>query len=127
MSPGARLTVAGLALAGAIVLLGVTVVPTHVTFGAGSLRCGTVLYPDRSSEVSRFCGATGANQLHAVLIVGAVLGALALGPVALGRKRAGDLSPVLAVFAVLFLCLAALAVAWLATVEYSPPVPVFPL
>lgn len=48
MSLGPRLLLAGLTLALVAFLFGVAVVPTHVSFGAGSLRCGTVVRPDRS-------------------------------------------------------------------------------
>jgi hypothetical protein len=30
-------------------------IPVRVTFGAGSVRCGTVLHPDRVSEVANVC------------------------------------------------------------------------
>lgn len=59
------MTVAGLLLATVAVVVGTTVIPTHVTFGARALRCGTVLRPDRKSEIAPICGPAGANHLWA--------------------------------------------------------------
>lgn len=89
MSTAARLTVAGLLLAAIALTLGTTVVPTHVTLGAGSLRCGTVLRPDRESEIAPLCGPAGANHLRAALAVGAFLAVLAVVPAVVERRRPG--------------------------------------
>ena len=72
---------AGLFLAAIVVVIGTTVVPTHVALGAGTLRCGTVLHPDRNSEIAPLCGPAGANHLRATLAVGALLAVLAVVPV----------------------------------------------
>ena len=52
MSTATRLPLAGLLTAAIAVVIGTTAVPTHVTFGAGSMRCGTVLRPERNSEIA---------------------------------------------------------------------------
>jgi hypothetical protein len=79
MSLGPRLLLAGLTLALVAFLVGVAVVPTHVSFGGGSLRCGTVARPDRS-ELGAVCERAAANQLRAALILTAILTALACIP-----------------------------------------------
>lgn len=80
MSVGARLTLAGLGVTVIAVAVGVGLVPTHVSLGGGSIRCGTAIRPDRTSEVAPLCGAAGANHPRATLAVGVVLAVLALVP-----------------------------------------------
>jgi len=82
MTTGLRLTLAGLGLVVVTVVVGLTVVPTHVTLGAGSLRCGTVLSPDRTTEIAPLCDRAASNQLRAVLLRGGLLAAIALVPLA---------------------------------------------
>lgn len=120
MSTAARLTVAGLLLAVIAVVVGTTVVPTHVTLGAGSLRCGTVLHPDRDSEIAPLCGPAGANHLRAALAVGTFLAVLAIVPVLVQWRRPGRHSAVWAVWGVAILFAAILGVAGLGMVEYAP-------
>lgn len=119
MPAGSRLTIAGLVVAVIAVILGTTVVPTHVTFGAGSLRCGTVFRPDRNSEIAPVCGPAGANQLRQTLFLGAALVMLALLPLILGRTRAGHHPAVWMGWGAVILLTAILGVARLGLVEYS--------
>jgi hypothetical protein len=96
------------------------VVPTHVAFGAGSLRCGTVIRPDRNSEIAGACGPAGANQLRVALIVGAFLVALASLPAIVQWIRPGDHARLWAIWGVLILVAAVAGVASLGMVEYAP-------
>ena len=120
MSVGARLTVAGLGLAVLAVAIGVWLVPPHVSLGAGSIRCGTVLRPDRSSEVAPLCGAAGANHLRATLGVGGVLAVLALVPLLLDWRRPRRRPALWAGWAAMTLVVAIVGVASLGMVEYTP-------
>ena len=81
-----RLLLAGLALALVAFLFGVAVVPTHVSFGGGSLRCGTVVRPDRS-ELGAVCDRAAANQLRAALVLTGILTALACIPFLVEWRR----------------------------------------
>jgi hypothetical protein len=120
MSTGARLSVAGLLLAVVAVVVGTTVVPTHVTLGAGSLRCGTVLHPDRDSEIAPLCGPAGANNLRAALAVGTFLAALAIVPLVVQWRRPGQHPALWAAWGVVMLIVAVVGVAALGMVEYAP-------
>ncbi|MGI8809739.1 MAG: hypothetical protein ACR2KK_18245 [Acidimicrobiales bacterium] len=120
MPPAYRLTLAGLALAVIAVVVGTTVVPTHVTFGAGSIRCGTVLHPDRDSEVAPFCGLAGADHLRAALLVGAFLVVLACMPAVVHRFRPRRYAALWAAWAVTIALVAVVGVASLGVVEYMP-------
>ncbi len=121
MSTATRLTVAGLLTAAIAVVIGTTVVPTHVTFGAGSVRCGTVLRPDRDSEIAPFCGPAGANHLRAALAVGTVLALLALVPVLVHWRRPERHTALWATWSVIMLFAAIVGIAALGLVEYAPP------
>lgn len=120
--PEAKLACAGLAVAGTAMVLGITVVPTHLGLGAGSIRCGTVLHPDRSIEVANYCGPAGAHQLRVVLGLGAVLGLLALVPMAIALIGQGPIrTAACTLWGTFFLIVATVGVASLGLVEYSPP------
>lgn len=121
MSTGARLTLAGLSLVVAALVVGTMIIPTHVTFGAGSLRCGTVLRPERKSEVAPLCDRAAQNHLRAVLVIGAVLTAIALAPLAVASRRPGRhvvLAVGWAATMVLATILAVAVMGWV--VEYAP-------
>ena len=120
MTTAARLTVAGLLLAAAAVVIGTTLVPTHVAFGAGSLRCGTVLHPERSSVIAPLCGPAGAHHLRAALIFGALLAVLATIPVVVQRIRPGPHVALWATWGMVMLLAAIVGVAGLGLVEYAP-------
>ena len=120
MTPERRTTVGVLALAGLIVVLGVALIPTHVSFGAGSVRCGTVWHPDRVSEFARFCGKAGAQQLRASLGAGALLGGLGFVPLLVWRLPRRQRRATSALWVVVFIVTAALALMLLGTTEYSP-------
>ena len=115
------MTVAGLSVAAIAVVVGVAVVPTHVSFANGSIRCGTVLRPDRSSDLANACGPAGANQLRATLAMGLVLALLALVPLLIARLFRTQPWAVWATWAVLTLTVPVVGVAWLGIgVEYTP-------
>ncbi len=118
MSIAARLTLAGVLVAAIAVLIGTTVVPTHVTFGAGAIRC-TVLRPDRNIEVAPVCGPAGANHLRATLAVGAFLAVLAVVPVVVQWRCPGQHLSLWTAWGVTIAVAAVLGVAWLGLVEYS--------
>ena len=127
MPSASRRTIAALVLAGLVVLVGVTLIPTHVSLGAGSLRCGTVWHPDRTSEVARYCGKAGAEQLRASLTVGAFLGCLGLLPMLCGRFSNRRRTVAFGIWIAVFLTGAAMGLLVLALSEYSPRGTVFDL
>ena len=51
MTRVARLGIVGYPLAATLFVAGFVFIPTRVSFGAGSIRCGTALRPDTVSEV----------------------------------------------------------------------------
>jgi hypothetical protein len=121
MLTSSRLTLAGLGLVVVTILLGTTVIPTHVTLGGGSLRCGTVLHPDRMTEIAPLCGRAASNQLRAVLVIGAILSALALIPVAVGWRLAAPPPALWGVWVAVMLVAGLLAVAAMGwAIEYAP-------
>ena len=120
MSIAARLTLAGVLVAAIAVLIGMTVVPTHVTFGAGAIRCGTVLRPDRNIEIAPVCGPAGANHLRATLAVGAFLAVLAVVPLVVQWRSPGQHLSLWTAWGVIMAVAAVLGVAWLGVVEYVP-------
>jgi hypothetical protein len=61
-------------------------IPTRVTLGAGSLRCGTVVAPDTGSEVGRYCGDVTAQRLREAWWTTAVLAVAAAAPLAFIRS-----------------------------------------
>lgn len=81
----------GLVIAGLWFIAATVLVPTRVTFGAGSLRCGTVVAP-ANSEIGRFCPEVTGKRLReawwttGVLVVAAALPAA--GRVWMARSRA---------------------------------------
>ena len=87
MTVGGRLTVSGLVVAAIVVGIGITLVPVRVTFGAGSLRCGTALDPDRTGEIADVCGPAATDQLGEALRLGAVLALLAILPLVIDRLK----------------------------------------
>jgi hypothetical protein len=80
MTRAARLSVVGYLLAAALFVAGYAILPTRVTFGAGSLRCGTSLHPDVDSEIADVCPAIGRERLEDTVIATAIF---ALVPAAL--------------------------------------------
>ena len=114
---------------GLAVVVAIAVIPMHVTFGAGSLRCGTVLQPDITSEIGDVCPKARGEHLRAAVGSGVFLALVALGPllppVASG-ERASRLWLITSIL--VWVALATLALAWIGTsVEYSPPADVFDL
>lgn len=112
----------GLLVAALTLVVGTTLVPTHVSLGAGSLRCGTVLHPDQEGEIADVCGATGAHHLRAALAVAAIVAGLAVLPLGIRpfRQRMGSWRFCAAWGAVL-ICVALIGVLSLGFVEYAPP------
>lgn len=119
MSLGPRLLLAGLTLALVAFLFGVAVVPTHVSFGAGSLRCGTVVRSDRS-ELGAVCDRAAANQLRATLVLTAVLTALACIPFVVEWQRPTRYSRLWVPWGAVMLFAAVIGVASLAMLDYTP-------
>jgi hypothetical protein len=119
MSLGPRLLLAGLTLALVAFLFGVAVVPAHVSLGGGSLRCGTVVRPDRS-ELGAVCDRAGANQLRAALVLTAILTALACIPFAVERRRPARYSRLWVPWGAVMLFTAVIGIAGLAMLDYSP-------
>lgn len=119
MSLGPRLLLVGLTLALVAFLFGVAIVPTHVSFGAGSLRCGTVVRPDRS-ELGAVCDRAAANQLRATLVLTAILTALASIPFVVEWRRPAQYSRLWVPWGAVLLFIAVTGVAGLAMLDYSP-------
>ena len=91
-SPG-RLSTIGIVLAGAFFVASFAVIPIRVSFGAGSVRCGTALHPDRDGEVSRFaraCPEAGHERLREATVGAGVLLATGLLPLAPRRLNRSD-------------------------------------
>lgn len=83
MTRAARLSLIGFVLAAALFVAGYALIPTRVTFGAGSIRCGTSLHPKIDSEIARIaqvCPAIGRARLEDTAIATAIF---ALVPAAL--------------------------------------------
>ncbi len=122
---GLRLALVPLIGAVVVVWLGIAVIPMHITLGAGSLRCGTVLAPDDDSEiasVSDLCQAARGPHLQASLIAGLVLTVLALPVAFIGRWPEPQRRMALAGWLLLWVLAAAAALAGLGwAVEHGPP------
>lgn len=112
-----------------VFVLALTVVPMHVTLGAGSLQCGTVISPDTDSEIGALCPDARRSHLNSSLGVVAVLAAIAAFPWVAAALGAGRGTRVLLGGWALMWCIsAALGLAWLGFfAEYSPPHEVFDL
>jgi hypothetical protein len=119
MSLGPRLFLAGLTVSLVAFLFGVAVVPTHVSFGGGSLRCGTVVRPDRS-ELGAVCDRAAANQLRAALVLTAILTGLAGIPFVVEWRRPNRNSRLWVPWGAVVLFTAVIGVAGLAMLDYSP-------
>ena len=72
MTRGARLSLVGFVLAAALFVAGYAFIPTRVTFGAGSFRCGTSLNPDAHSEIGNVCPPIGRERLEDTAIATAI-------------------------------------------------------
>jgi hypothetical protein len=91
--------------------------PTHVSFGAGTLRCGTVFHPAIDSELGHICAQATAEHLRFAEVLSAILAAPALPLRFVRQARPRTLLLVLLAVA----AFAALAMLWMAAVyEYSP-------
>jgi hypothetical protein len=109
-------------------VLALAVVPMHVTLGAGSLRCGTVLSPDTESEIADLCPSARSGHLTAALVAGGALAVIAALPWFASSLLGRSARPLLAVWSVSWVIAAAVALLFLAwVVEYSPPHAVFDL
>ncbi len=110
-------------------VIATAVMPMHVTFGAGSVRCGTVLEPDTTSEIGDVCPKARGTHLGAAVGSGVLLALVALFPLVppvVAGNRASRLWLVTSIMA--WIVFATLALAWIGTsVEYSPPADVFEL
>lgn len=111
------------------IAMALAVVPMHVTFGAGSLRCGTVLDPDTKGEIGEVCPRARGQHRSASLGAGAVLGLIALIPLVTPAATGRDAGrAVLAAVASLWVVVMLLSLLWIGSgVEYSPPTDVFQL
>jgi hypothetical protein len=119
VTTGARLSLAGVVLAAAVFAIGTVVIPTHVSFGAGSIRCGTVLHP-RSIEIPKVCERAATNQLRATAALTAVMVAFAVVPWVLGRLFHKP-NVAWGVWAAMYVAFAAVGLVFLALLQYSPP------
>lgn len=128
MTAGAKTSLLLLFGTVAFLLLALAVVPMHVTLGAGSLRCGTVLAPDTDSEIADLCPSARPGHLTAALVAGGALAVIAAVPwFTSSRVGAGAVRPLLAIWSVSWVIAASLALLFMAGIEYSPPHEVFDL
>jgi hypothetical protein len=106
-----------------VVVLALSVVPVHVTLGAGSLRCGTVLNHDTTSEIRDLCPAARSKHLRAAIGAGVALAEISLAPFLPQVSGEGRASRLWLTSSVAVWALAAVfALGWIASgVEYSPP------
>jgi len=124
-----RLALLGLGITTLAFVLSVAVLPTHVTLAAGALRCGTVLHPDRTSEIHALCGKAGAHQLYDAEVGFGGLALIAMLPVLVGRRHPARWRGAIAVVWLgIVLALAATAITWLGWITaYSPPSEIYHL
>ena len=127
MTTGAKTTFVLMLGTALFLVLALAVTPMHVTLGAGSLRCGTVVNPDSESEIADLCRSARSGHLAAAVVAGAGLAVLAALPlVGAARFRGGRPSALIS--SVLWLIAAGLALLFIGWfVEYSPPHEVFDL
>lgn len=125
----ARTSVALLIGTALTVAFALAVVPMHVTPGNGSLRCGTVIAPDRSSEIRDVCPKARSGQVRATLAASVVLALLSLLPLLAARMERDQVGRGrLVIWVVIWGLAAILALAWIGWfVEYTPPGGVFEL
>ena len=111
------------------IALALAVVPMHVSPGNGSLRCGTVIDPDRSSEIGDLCPKARSGHVRATIAAGVVLALLSLLPLLAAQVDRDHASRgVLVASVVMWVVVATLALAWIGwNVEYTPPRDVFQL
>ncbi len=128
MTAGAKTSLLLLLGTVTFLVLALAVVPMHVTLGAGSLQCGTVLNPDTESEIGDLCPSARSGHLTAALVAGGALVVIATLPW-IASSRLGDAArPLLAIWSVSWTVAVSLALLWIAWVmEYSPPHEVFDL
>ena len=81
MTRVARLSFLGFVLAGALFVVGYGFLPTRVTFGAGSIRCGTAFRPDTQAEISEVCPEIGRARLDDTFIATAIFAFVAAAPI----------------------------------------------
>lgn len=84
-SPG-RLSTIGIVLAVTFFVASFALIPVRVSFGAGSVRCGTALNPDRDGEPSRLaeaCPEAGHERLREATVGAVGLLVIGLLPLAL--------------------------------------------
>lgn len=128
MTAGAKTSIFLLLGTVTFLLLALAVVPMHVTLGAGSLRCGTVLNPDTGSEIGDLCPSARAGHLTAALVAGGALALIAALPWITSSRLGGSARPLVVVWSVSWVIAAAVALLFLAWVlKYSPPREVFDL
>ncbi|MEA2827349.1 MAG: hypothetical protein QOG43_1788 [Actinomycetota bacterium] len=101
-------------------VLGTAVMGGHVDLGGASIRCGTVVNPDRAHEISSACGPARARQLRAALMAGAVLVVVAIVPAVVQRRRPVTGRKFVLAWAVGFVIVTVVALVWLGTVTYTP-------
>ena len=89
-----RLLVAAVALAAVVFVAAAGLVPTRVSFGAGSLQCGAALDTlgwdqqrgdAADQEFARACSQAGRQRLRDASVAAAIVAAVALLPLALSR------------------------------------------
>ncbi len=128
MTAGAKTSLLLLVATIVFLLIALAVVPMHVTLGAGSLRCGTVLNPDTDSEIADLCPSARSGHLTAALVAGGGLAVTAALPWIASARVGGRARPLLAIWSVSWAVAAGLALLFIAwVIEYSPPHEVFDL
>jgi hypothetical protein len=81
-----RLLVAAVVLAAVFFITAAMMIPTRVSFGAGSLGCGTALDADGWDQESvHACSEAGRQRLRDASVAAAIIAAVALLPLALYR------------------------------------------
>jgi hypothetical protein len=114
----------GLAAAAVWFVATTVLIPVRVTFGGGSLRCGTVLHPDTDSEVARVCPAVTGERLDLVWLTAAIFAAAtslssAGGRIA-SRKRGVVATALAGVVVLVWLMIAGSLLLWV-TGSHSAP------
>ena len=95
----------------------------HVSLGAGTLRCGTVLAPDTGTETGTLCSEARPTYVRSTAVIAAALLAISVAPL-LRRHWKGFAAGIV----VCWIVTAAAAITWSAAMqEYSPRHAIFDL
>ena len=106
--------VAGLLVAAIVILLGVLAVPVRVTFGAGSIRCGSAYAPYTGEGLRDPCSRAARERIRDAAVAGAVFASTGLAAAIAVRRSGATRGLVVAVLCTLWVLALAAAILWFA-------------